>query len=222
MALSLGGGIFNEGMVTVSYSTYSGNSAEACGGGIWNYSDGTLAVSDSTFSGNSAVSGGGICNAGMFVGGTVTVSNSTIADNSATDRGGGIYNDHTLTVRNSTLSGNRAFSGGGIHNQNSGATTSTLQNTIVASSPSGNNCAGAITDGGGNLSYPDITCPGADGDPSSVPCRTMAARPIRWRLAQAVPGLTRRTTRSVRRPRSTTSTSAASPVPRAYIVTSAL
>ena len=46
--------------MTVSNSTFSGNSADYCGGGIYN--GGTLTVSNSTFSGNSADDGGGICN----------------------------------------------------------------------------------------------------------------------------------------------------------------
>jgi hypothetical protein len=40
-----------------------------------------------------------------------------------------------------------------------------LKNTILANSPTGGNCSGGITDGGGNLSYPDTTCPGVNGDP---------------------------------------------------------
>ena len=45
----------------------------------------------------------------------------------------------------------------------------TLKNTIVANSPTGNNCYGTITDGGGNLSYPDTTCPGINSDPKLGP-----------------------------------------------------
>src|SRR5262249_34211187 len=54
-----GGGIYNDGTLAVSYSTFSGNSAysqdgDGYGGAIYNR--GTLAVSYSTFSGNSAYS----------------------------------------------------------------------------------------------------------------------------------------------------------------------
>ena len=45
----------------MSNSTFSGNSADHDGGGIYNVS-GTLTVSNSTFSGNSATNGGGIYN----------------------------------------------------------------------------------------------------------------------------------------------------------------
>jgi hypothetical protein len=61
-----------------------------------------------------------------------------------------IENTGLLTVTNSTFSGNSAATnGGGIFNAVSA--TATLSNTIMANSPSDNNCAGTITDGGGNL-----------------------------------------------------------------------
>ena len=78
-----GGGIYNSGTLTVSNSTFAGNSAGFGGGGIDN--SGTLTVSNSTFSSNSAYydgtgRGGGIYNRN---GGTLTVNNSTFAGNSA-------------------------------------------------------------------------------------------------------------------------------------------
>jgi fibronectin-binding autotransporter adhesin len=158
-----GGGIYNSGTLTVSNSTFDGNSAALNGGGIYN--SGTLTVGNSAFSNNSAnwAGGGGIYNSGML-----TVSNSTFSSNSATYYGGGIWSyTGTLTVSNSTFSANSASeSGGGI--RNSGGTV-TLQNTIVANNPTGSNCSGAITDGGGNLSYPDATCPGLNSDPTLGP-----------------------------------------------------
>jgi len=76
----------------------NGNSAEN-GGGIFNYS-GTVTVTNSTFSGNSAVYGGG--GIGNDTGGTVTVTNSTFSGNSA-ENGGGISGGGTVTVTNSTF-----------------------------------------------------------------------------------------------------------------------
>ena len=59
-----------------------------------------------------------------------------------------------------------------------------LKNTIVANNPSAENCAGTITDGGGNLSFPDTTCPGINVDPmlgllqnNGGPTQTMALGP---------------------------------------------
>ncbi len=59
-----------------------------------------------------------------------------------------------------------------------------LQNTIVANSSRGTRCTGTVTDGGSNLSYPDTTCPGINGDPklgplqnNGGPTQTMALLP---------------------------------------------
>jgi CSLREA domain-containing protein len=109
--IGYGGGIFNSGNLTVSYSIFSGNSAYF-GGSITNEGDGILTVSDSTFSGNESFFGS-INNLG-----TLTVSRSTFSGNSA-DYGGGINNetDGIVTASNSTFSDNDAtFSGGGIRN----------------------------------------------------------------------------------------------------------
>jgi hypothetical protein len=159
-----GGGIHSYGTTTVSSSTFAGNSTSGGGGGIRQlYDSGTLTVRDSTFLDNSGGGGGGIHN----YRGRVTVVNSTFSGNNASYGGGGIGNDgsSTLVVSNSTFSGNGASFGGGIGNFG----TTTLKNTIVANSPTGSNCSGTITNGGGNLSYPDATCPGINADPMLGP-----------------------------------------------------
>ena len=137
-----GGGIFNQGTLTVTNSIFSGNSTAdtGYGGGIFN-NGGTLTVTNSTFSGNSTAANGG----GIFNIGTLTVTNSTFSGNSTgLGGGGGIYNNiGTLTVTNSTFSGNSAGGGGGgIYNQG------TL--TVTNSTFSGNS---AVHDGGGIYSY---------------------------------------------------------------------
>jgi hypothetical protein len=121
-------------------------------------------VSSSTFSGNYSNYGGGISNDG----GMLSVSNSTFYGNGSIlgEAGGGIYNNGgMLSLMNSTFFGNSAGvfgKGGSIYNEDSG--TVTLNNTI-AGSPTGSNCFGTLIDGGGNLSYPDTTCPGINADP---------------------------------------------------------
>jgi predicted outer membrane repeat protein len=128
---SSGGGIDNYGTLTVSNSTISNNTAgNRYGGGINN--QGTLTVSNSTFSGNTASLGGGI-SAGI---GSVTVSNSTFSNNTASNGGGGGISAGigSVTVSNSTFSGNTAANyGGGIYSQGSfpGMST-TITNSIVA------------------------------------------------------------------------------------------
>jgi hypothetical protein len=136
-----GGGIYNEGTLTVTRSTFTGNSATstdfAYGGGIDNA--GLLTVTNCTLSansvnGNRGSGGGGIRNTGVLA-----VTNSTFSANSAAPisiiggKGGGIYNKGTVTVTNSTLSANSAGSGGGIDNDFG---TLGLANTIVASNTS--------------------------------------------------------------------------------------
>ena len=97
----------------------------------------------------------------------------------------------------------------------------TLKNTIVANSPTGGNCYGTITDGGGNLSYPDTTCPGINGDPMLGPLQNNGGPTETMALGPGSAAIDAGTTPSARQPRSTTSTSAASPVHRARTVTSA-
>ena len=75
--------IADEGGLTLTNSTVSGNSATGSGGGIYNV--GTLSLTNSTVSGNSAASGGGIYNWR-----TLSLTNSTISGNSAVIEGGGM------------------------------------------------------------------------------------------------------------------------------------
>jgi hypothetical protein len=147
-----GGGIDNDGTLTVTNSTVSGNAAGGLlggnGGGIEN--KGTLTVDDSTVSGNTAIghghTGGGINNDGVL-----TVSDSTIADNQSVG-GGDIQNDvgATAEITSSTLTGGSAPPGDGGDIDNAG--TATLAATIVAGNQSeGGDCGGTITDAGDNL-----------------------------------------------------------------------
>jgi predicted outer membrane repeat protein len=147
-----GGGILNNGTLSVVNSTVTNNGA-IYGAGICNLG-GTLTVSNSTLSANYAtgLSGGGIYNAG---GGLVTVSNSTFSNNQARD-GGGIYNTGgTLTLTNhTTLSENLALPdysglggrGGGIYNTGAGSVT--ISNSIVFSNHAG---AFGLYGGGGGI-----------------------------------------------------------------------
>ncbi|MGA9670287.1 MAG: Ig-like domain-containing protein [Terracidiphilus sp.] len=146
-----GGGIYNGGTLTVTNSTFYGNSAgpgSVGGGGI--YSVGTLMVINSAFYNNSAglgyytgqtPAGGGIYSNY----GTLTVINSTFTGNSVGQYGGGggIMNwCGTSTVTNSTFIGNSVGlngGGGGIYNNvgaagpcNNNSGTLTLANSIVS------------------------------------------------------------------------------------------
>lgn len=118
-----GAGIFNGGFLTISNSTISANSAFGSGGGIINF--GTLALTSSTVSGNRAFGdGAGINN----VAGQLTVTNCTIAGNSGFGTGGGINDNVGMVLADSTVANNRAAAGGGL---GSGGGT-VIVNSIIA------------------------------------------------------------------------------------------
>lgn len=156
-ANSTGGGIFNNGSLTINTSTISDNqSANGNGGGIANFSVGTfLTLTQSTIRGNMA--GNGFAGGGLFNdSGTVTLINSTISNNSASSFGGGIYNDGgTLSAFYSTIAGNLADNnasgsshGGGIYVN---FPTVNLRSTLL-----GQNFAGAANDDcSGNITSQD-------------------------------------------------------------------
>ena len=138
-----GGGIFNEGAVTIINSSLSHNGGfEAFASGIYNSAGGTVVLSQSTFSFNGGSHGGA-----FFNGGTATIIDSTIVSNGGGDSLASeapIVNSGTLTIMNSTLRDNRGEvnAAGAIDN---GGTL-----TITNSSLSGNSggAAGAIANGG--------------------------------------------------------------------------
>jgi|SRR5579859_959446 len=107
-----GGGILNDGNLTLYDTDIARNQAFGFGGGIDNR--GTLAAFTSTISSNQVFSqsiGGGLANASYF---TITLVATTVSSNTA-DFGGGIGNFETgaLTLVGSTLSGNLAQQDGG-------------------------------------------------------------------------------------------------------------
>src|SRR5216684_3814131 len=85
----LGGGIYNNGTVTISNGTLSGNSAGVGGGGIYNV--GTVTISNSTLSGNSAPGGGSLANFNA-----ASVKNSIVGNSS----GGNCYGTITASGAN--------------------------------------------------------------------------------------------------------------------------
>ncbi|WP_417382109.1 choice-of-anchor Q domain-containing protein [Gimesia sp.] len=92
-----GGALFNNGIVTMTDSLFSGNTAIADGGAIFNSDSGTATVDLSTISGNDAENGGGIFNS---TGGTLVVNDTTIDGNTATVAGGGVFVSDEAAVGN--------------------------------------------------------------------------------------------------------------------------
>ncbi|MGH2668516.1 MAG: choice-of-anchor Q domain-containing protein, partial [bacterium] len=130
-----GGGILNDGTLTLIDSTVSHNSNDQDGGGLRN--TGSVTIANSTISGNSVGvygSGGGVSNSG-----TLTLANSTVSGNSAVSSngsGGGVHNTGTMVVTNSTISANSAVArGGGLYNGQYGNVT-LLQTSVSGNSAS--------------------------------------------------------------------------------------
>lgn len=129
-----GGGIRNEGELTIEKCNISYNQGSA-GGGILN--DGTLTLVDSTVSNNKSTGGDTFveCNTGGGIKnlvGTMTLINSTVSDNVARGKGGGFHVacKGTLILINCTVSGNSTdYDGGGIYLDGNGEfTNSTIVN----------------------------------------------------------------------------------------------
>ena len=161
-----GGGIDNNGNLTLSDSIVSNNTAIEMGGGIANF-NGNLTVADSTVSNNSVTTGstGAAWGGGIGSGnttdnspGTVTVLNSTVTDNTASATGfgvggGGIEVSGTgaLTVSGSTISGNMAANVGNGDALGGGVVTGTAMMTITNSTVSNNVATGIYGTYGGGI-----------------------------------------------------------------------
>jgi hypothetical protein len=117
----LGGGVLNNGNLTLDHVRVTGNAMTTTagdywqgGGGIYNGEGATLNLIDSTVADNTAGwSGGGIYS---FFNTTTTIVRSTISGNVSSDVGGAIRSLGVFTITNSTISGNRAtgWHGGAI------------------------------------------------------------------------------------------------------------
>ncbi|MCL4487560.1 MAG: hypothetical protein M1570_05465 [Chloroflexi bacterium] len=103
----LGGGIRNQGTMTITASTVEANAA-AIGGGIYN--TGKLYIADSAIQANHAVTVGG----GIWNGRTLFVDRSEISENRAQVSGGGIADADAAVLTNVTISGNAAPTGAAI------------------------------------------------------------------------------------------------------------
>ncbi len=159
-SVGFGGGLWNLGTLTITNTTFTGNTA-SLGGAIFNGGGGLLTLTGDAFSSNSADTGGAIYNTQA---GNVTVTDDTFTGNSAED-GGAIYSDHgSVAVSNSTFSNNTASIGAGgaiINFYVSDALVSSL--SVVDSTFSGNaavNGGGIANEGPATLTLTDSTISG--------------------------------------------------------------
>ena len=107
---SSGGGIFNEGTMTVENSRITLNQTPfwGYGGGICNAGGRLWIQSDSRIRFNEAYDGGGVCN---FRGGTMTITDSDILSNHAKVFGGGIFTDGNFSMSGGSVRSNSVGSG---------------------------------------------------------------------------------------------------------------
>lgn len=101
----------DNGTVSLSASTFSGNSAKAQGGAIWKGGQCQLTLTNSTFTGNQAVNAAdqGLGGALMLLGGHSLIEHCTLANNHAGFEAGALRSEyHFATVRNTILANNTA------------------------------------------------------------------------------------------------------------------
>ena len=132
-----GGAMYIEDSTAVLHCNFTGNTADAAGGGIDVVSglktiarghaarpsqldDGSPVVTESGFYQNQAEFGGG-----MSVDNAAAVSGTTFRLNRATDEGGGFYNDGDATLDGVTFAYDTARYGGGFFNDDIAALTHT-------------------------------------------------------------------------------------------------
>lgn len=139
---SMGAGITNHGVLTMTNTVVEGNRSQQ-GGGIFNAPGATLSMEGGAIKGNTDYqSAGGLYNAGtitkfknvsiesntgrcIFNAGTMSMEGGTVQGGNTNGypnnyiNGGGIYNNDngTLTISGTTISSNNAPNGGGIYNK---------------------------------------------------------------------------------------------------------
>ncbi|MBT9330157.1 beta strand repeat-containing protein [Paracidobacterium acidisoli] len=154
-----GGGIYNQGTLTVANCLITGNTANGNGAGVDN--EGTLTLTGTSITGNQSVNMGDVVpigNGGLFndTNATATILDSNISSNTSdpfSQNGGGIENNGTLTLIDSIVNGNdipysppdnpnfsQTPEGGGIYNQG----TLTVRDSTIAQNSDHENTTGGI------------------------------------------------------------------------------
>jgi CSLREA domain-containing protein len=173
-----GGGIFNNGVLTVTNSSFNDNSTGGNAGGAINNA-GTLVVSASSFIGNSSSFGDTGVGGAINNSGTLTVDDSTFSANSS-NNGGAIFNGGgTATISNSTFSANSSGSaGGGAIFGFVGAVTATNNIFVGNSGRSGagvaNAAGGTIVNLSENVFFNNVDTGGAEDDCAFCTSNTQA------------------------------------------------
>lgn len=172
-----GGGILNEGELTLADSTVRDNAAaNGLGGGIYSSSSKSFRIFNSNVSDNRAETGGGIFirEGDVFIansnisrnqsasdgggirhegGESLRIEASTIGDNQAERTGGGVAVRGALQVLGSTVSGNRALFGGGLAG---GSKTLNVIDSQINDNVAGDGLGGGILVGDGGAALRDV------------------------------------------------------------------
>jgi hypothetical protein len=166
----LGAGISNNGNLTLTGCTVSGNLTVSCsiscsgnqlggrGAGIFNASAATLTINNCLITNNTTDSfePAGNSGAGIFNEGSATINNSIVSNNQG-EIGGGIANGGTMVIINSAITNNQANGGGGIYTYS----TLVLKNSTVSGNTA--NEGGGIKYEGGQAAITNCTITGNSG-----------------------------------------------------------
>jgi hypothetical protein len=162
-----GGGILDNGVLTLSGDVITDNLVPGYGGGVDNEFDGALVIKDTTISKNSScdnssnnnLGGGGVSDDD---GAPITISGSTIKFNTVQSPGdgGGVGEENgeptqDITITRSTISQNRASSGAGVAAESGG--TFHLFADLISHNKASNNGGGVFNDGPDTDTYVDTT-----------------------------------------------------------------
>jgi uncharacterized repeat protein (TIGR02543 family) len=130
-----GGGIANNGTLTLAGGTISGNQAFNSAGGVRNAAGATFTMTGGTISGNTCGAGGG----GAVVNyGTMSLSGGAITGNESGNNGGGIWSNGTLTVTGGSITGNTTSDkGAGIYAHGNGTLNLSGSPVITGNSSTG-------------------------------------------------------------------------------------
>lgn len=136
---SVGGGLYLIGNATITDSAITGNTASQHGTGGGLVASANLVITGSTIDSNiSGGDGGGLGSEAYRAHITIQIVNSTISGNSAANGGGGIASTYrSLELDNTTVAFNTATTTGGGGMLFRGASSLTLQSTIIADNTSG-------------------------------------------------------------------------------------
>ncbi len=180
----------NGASVTATGVSFVDNAATQGGAIAVESANDRLSVSDSSFVGNSAETIGGAI---LVEGGRVDVRGSAFLNNRSTETGGAVaVTGGQAALSNNTLNGNESARGGGVHILGGEATLTHLtlmnnvakhlvgagiyaqwgrlhlRNSIVAGSGAGIDCFGELTESRGNFSEDGACSSSAGGDPMLV------------------------------------------------------